>query len=64
MADTGRLDLDQDLANARTVDLDGSYFKGFAGFKGDSGAKFHDIVHRLLNNARLQPCSGAMTICV
>jgi hypothetical protein len=44
VTDTGRFDLDQDLAGARTVELDGGNFEGLAGCKGDGGANIHDIV--------------------
>jgi hypothetical protein len=47
VTDTGRFDLDQDLAGARTVELDGGNFEGLAGCKGDGGANIHDIVPRL-----------------
>ena len=47
VTDTSRFDLDQDLAGARTVELDGGNFEGLAGAKGDGGANIHDIVPRL-----------------
>jgi hypothetical protein len=43
VADARCLNLNQDLAVARTVELDGDDFKGFAGRKGDGGANIHEI---------------------
>src|SRR6516162_1054194 len=53
VADARCLDLNQDLAGARTVELDGGDFKGFAGCKGDGGANIHEIVSSSVNRARL-----------
>ena len=41
MADAGRPDLDQDLARARPVQIDGMDFQRFAGGGGDGGAGLH-----------------------
>jgi hypothetical protein len=53
VTDAGGLDFDQDLAGARTVELDSGDFKGFAGCKRDGGANIHEIVPRSLNRAPL-----------
>jgi hypothetical protein len=41
VADAGGLHLDQDLARARTVELDGLDRQGLAGFECDRGAHIH-----------------------
>ena len=48
VADARCLDLNQDLAGARTVELDSGDFKGFAGCKRDGCANIHEIVPRAL----------------
>ena len=48
VTDAGRLEFDQDLAGARTVELDSGDFKGFAGCKRDGCANIHEIVPRAL----------------
>jgi hypothetical protein len=58
VTDAGRLDIDQDLAGARTLELDGGDFKGLAGCKGDGGANIHDIVPRSLDRAWLSLAPG------
>jgi len=63
VADAGRLDLKEDLSGARTVELDGGYFKRFAGRKRDGGANIHKSFPRFLNRA-VQLCPGGMTIWV
>ena len=41
VADAGRLDLDQHLAGARAVELDGGHFERLAGAEGHGGANVH-----------------------
>jgi hypothetical protein len=55
VTDAGRLDLDQDLAGARTVELDCGDFKGFAGRKGNGGANIHEIFPRPLKRLSSAP---------
>ena len=64
VADARCLDLNQDLAGARTVELDGGDFKGFAGCKGDGGANIHEIVSSVCKSRAAQLCPGGITICV
>jgi hypothetical protein len=44
VADAGRLDLDQHLAGARAVELDGGHFERLAGAEGDGGANIHGLL--------------------
>jgi hypothetical protein len=43
VADAGRLDLDQDLAGARTFQVNLNDFEGLLGFECDGGAGLHGI---------------------
>jgi hypothetical protein len=44
VADTGRLDLDQHFAGLGTFDIDSLDGQWFAGFPGDCGTRFHDVL--------------------
>ena len=41
VADAGRLDLDQDLAGARPIEIDLGHFERLSGGDGDGGAGLH-----------------------
>jgi len=43
MADARGLDLDQDFAGARSLELNGHDFKRLSGLNGDSGANVHAV---------------------
>ncbi|MNC67457.1 hypothetical protein D3C75_1179570 [compost metagenome] len=52
VADAGGLDLDQDLARARTLQINLDDLERAFGFERDGGASFHDVGPSDVPNAR------------